>query len=88
MFQVNGKLTNKINIQNRAVQYGDGVFETLAVKENTIEFWREHYQRLKKGCKVLKIICPSESFLKKEINKFLKKIKKKKIRFKNNYFTW
>ena len=79
MFQINGKLTNKINIKDRAVQYGDGVFETIAVKENLIEFWKEHYQRLNKGCKVLKIKCPSELFLKKEINKFLKKIKKKKF---------
>ena len=79
MFQINGKLTNKISIEDRAVQYGDGVFETIAVKENLLEFWKEHYQRLSKGCKVLKIKCPSEVFLKKEISKFLKKIKKKKF---------
>ena len=36
MFQVNGKLTNKINIKDRAVQYGDGVFETIAVKKNSV----------------------------------------------------
>ena len=45
MFQINGKLTNKINIKDRAVQYGDGVFETIAVKENLLEFWKEHYHR-------------------------------------------
>ncbi|MBH71848.1 MAG: aminodeoxychorismate lyase [Pelagibacteraceae bacterium] len=79
MFQINGKLTSKINIKDRAVQYGDGVFETIAVKENLLEFWKDHYQRLKKGCKILKIKCPSELLLKKEINKFLKKEKKKKF---------
>ena len=79
MFQINGKLTNKISVEDRAVQYGDGVFETIAVKENLLEFWKEHYQRLSKGCKVLKIKCPPEVFLKKEISKFLKKIKKKKF---------
>ena len=79
MFQINGKLTNKISVEDRAVQYGDGVFETIAVKENLLEFWKEHYLRLNKGCKVLKIKCPSELFLKKEINKFVKKIKKKKF---------
>ena len=52
MFQINGKLTSKINIKDRAVQYGDGVFETIAVKENLLEFWKDHYQRLKKGCKI------------------------------------
>ena len=73
MFQINGKLTNKISVEDRAVQYGDGVFETIAVKEKLLEFWKEHYQRLNKGCKILKIKCPSEPFLKKEINKFIKK---------------
>jgi len=79
MFQVNGKLTNKINIKDRVVQYGDGVFETIAIKKKLPEFWREHYQRLNKGCKLLKIKCPSELFLKKETSIFLKKIKKKKF---------
>ena len=66
MFQINGKLTNKISVEDRAVQYGDGVFETIAVKRKILEFWKEHYQRLNKGCKILKIKCPSEIFLKKE----------------------
>ena len=73
MFQINGKLTNKISIEDRAVQYGDGVFETIAAKDRSLAFWKEHYQRLNKGCKILKIKCPSEPFLKKEINKFIKK---------------
>ena len=42
MFQINGKQTNKISIEDRAVQYGDGVFETIAVKEKLLEFWKEH----------------------------------------------
>ena len=79
MFQINGKLTNKINIEDRAVQYGDGIFETIAVKEKLLEFWKEHYQRLNKGCTILKIKCPSDFFLKKEINKFIKKTKKNKF---------
>ena len=79
MFQINGKQTNKISIEDRAVQYGDGVFETIAVKEKLLEFWKEHYQRLNNGCKILKIKCPSKTFLKKEINKFIKKTKKNKF---------
>ena len=79
MFQVNGKISKTIDVQDRSVQYGDGVFETIAVKEKSLEFWKEHYQRLNKGCKVLKIKCPPEVFLKKEINKFLRKTKKEKL---------
>ncbi len=73
MFQINGKISNSIDIRDRALHYGDGVFETIAVKDKLLEFWKEHYQRLNKGCKILKIKCPSEPFLKKEINKFIKK---------------
>ena len=73
MFQINGKLTNKISVEDRAVQYGDGVFETIAASYRKLHFWKEHYQRLNKGCKILKIKCPSEPFLKKEINKFIEK---------------
>ena len=40
MFQINGKQTNKISIEDTAVQYGDGVFETIAVKEKLLEFWK------------------------------------------------
>ena len=35
MFQINGKLTNKISVEDRAVQYGDGVFETIAAVSYT-----------------------------------------------------
>ncbi len=79
MFQVNGKLSNYIDIRDRALHYGDGVFETIAVKKSLMEFWKEHYQRLAKGCKTLKIKCPTENLLKKEINKFIKKNKKEKF---------
>tara|TARA_B100000315_G_C14457273_1_gene532018 strand:+ start:136 stop:951 length:816 start_codon:yes stop_codon:yes gene_type:complete len=79
MFQVNGKLSNSIDVRDRALHYGDGVFETIAVKKSIMEFWKEHYQRLVKGCKTIKIKCPAENFLKKEINKFIKKIKKEKF---------
>ena len=65
MFKINGKLTEKISIKDRAVQYGDGVFETIAVDNFVLKFWNEHYQRLNKGCRILKIKCPKESFLKK-----------------------
>ena len=58
MFQINGKLTNKINVEDRAVQYGDGIFETIAVKEKLLEFWKEHYQRLLDGCKLMMIDLP------------------------------
>lgn len=40
---------------NRAFKYGDGVFETIKIFEGEILNWDEHYARLQKGLKVLKI---------------------------------
>ena len=79
MFQVNGKITKIIDIQDRAVQYGDGVFETIVVKDRKIEFWKYHFQRLSKGCTSLKIKSPAENLLIKEINKLIKKTKARKF---------
>lgn len=40
---------------NRAMRYGDGVFETIMIKDGEPSFWDEHLNRLVKGLKWLKI---------------------------------
>ncbi len=52
---VNGKPESQISIYNRGFRYGDGLFETMAVKNKLPEMWDSHYQRLKLGCARLKI---------------------------------
>ena len=66
---VNGILTDQISITDRALNYGDGVFETVAVHNGALHYWHEHYQRLQKGCEVLGISAPSESALIADIKK-------------------
>ncbi len=66
---VNGELTLKISIQDRGFNYGDGLFETIAMLNRQPLFWVEHYQRLLKGCNVLGIHCPTEQKLKYDIEK-------------------
>ena len=46
MFQINGKLTNKISIEDRAVQYGDGVFEMARTFNHKFFLLQEHIDRL------------------------------------------
>lgn len=41
---------------SRNVNYGDGVFETLRIKNGKICFWDFHFERLQKGIKVLKLV--------------------------------
>jgi len=40
---------------NRAIQFGDGLFETCLVKDGKLLFWPQHFSRLEKGRKKLKI---------------------------------
>ena len=59
MYSINGAIfnTNKLNIsiQNRAFNYGDGVFETIKVKNKSILFAENHFDRLQLAVKTLSI---------------------------------
>ncbi len=55
MILINGEPDNRINVQDRGVQYGDGVFESIAFRNGTAEFLQAHLQRLMLGCERLKI---------------------------------
>jgi len=50
---VNGAPADKISATERALQYGDGLFETIAVRGGQIEFVDRHFQRLQSGCERL-----------------------------------
>ena len=50
---INGEISDQININDRGLQYGDGLFETIAMKNNKLLMWHEHLSRLSQGCKVL-----------------------------------
>ena len=56
---INGFLIDKgekvFNPGNRSYKYGDGIFETIKVVEGKIQFWNDHYDRLKRGIEVLKL---------------------------------
>jgi branched-chain amino acid aminotransferase len=40
---------------NRGLKYGDGIFETIGVKDGQIRFLDEHIERLLNGCQVLNL---------------------------------
>jgi len=60
MILINGRESASINPQDRGLAYGDGVFETLAMINNTAHNWLLHYKRLKDSCKRLYLPCPHE----------------------------
>ncbi len=58
MFLLNGEKSDSLSLQDRGLQYGDGLFETIAVRNQQLEFWQLHMQRLLDGCQRLRIPLP------------------------------
>lgn len=58
-FSLNGQLypqdTNVFGTQNRALRYGDGLFETMRMLDGKVMFFKYHMDRLFKGMQALKI---------------------------------
>ncbi|RLA06229.1 MAG: aminodeoxychorismate lyase [Gammaproteobacteria bacterium] len=52
---INGKIGTKISINDRSFLYGDGLFETILLKNNQPIFFQEHLDRLEKGMNILNI---------------------------------
>ena len=55
MVLINGKTNTKISILDRGLQYGDGVFETVAYRNGRAEFLEQHLTRLFTSCQLLAI---------------------------------
>lgn len=49
----------QVTLQNRALQYGDAVFETLRIQNNKIIFWEDHYFRLMASMRILRMEIPT-----------------------------
>lgn len=52
---LNGKLTSTADVYDRALQFGDGLFETIAVKNGQPALLQKHLARLSKGLATLNI---------------------------------
>ena len=56
--RINGKLGDRVSATDRGLQYGDGLFETIAVVGGGPCLWTRHLHRLQSGCRRLAIPCP------------------------------
>ena len=65
---INGEAKETISVFDRGLQYGDGLFETMAVRNGKIPLWDLHWNRLTLGCEQLSIIYPDRESLEKEID--------------------
>ncbi len=48
-----------LDSEDRAFQYGDGIFETIVVRERSSKLMKYHYHRLKEGAKALNFQLPA-----------------------------
>jgi len=68
MILINGEPKELIEVNDRALQYGDGLFETIAVKSGKAQFLKRHLQRLNAGCSKLLIPPPDLKLLEREVS--------------------
>ena len=78
---INGVRSEYLNVMDRAIHYGDGIFETiLCLPAETSDedessgsrklcYWHQHYQRLKDSAERLQLDCPEEQLLLADIRK-------------------
>ncbi len=78
MINYNGNLLIEseevVSFNNRGLQYGDALFETLRISNGKILFWEDHYFRLMASMRILRMEIPmsfSMEFLESEVLKTL-----------------
>lgn len=49
----------RVSANDRAFQYGDGLFETIRYQNGTVWFWPDHLSRLQRGMAALQLIPPA-----------------------------
>ena len=82
MVNFNGNIVSTqeylISINNRGLNYGDALFETIKVVSDKILFWEDHYFRLMASMRILRMEIPMNftmEFLENEIKKTINSFK-------------
>jgi len=68
---VNGRPIRVLDVEDRGLAYGDGLFETIAVRAGRPCLWPEHRERLRIGCDRLGLPRPPEALLRDEIRRLV-----------------
>jgi len=62
------KPADVVSIDDRAFQYGDGLFETIAIRSGEPRLWNYHLDRLTTGCERLRIAPPDLRSLRTQLD--------------------
>ncbi len=66
---VDGRQTHHLPVSDRGLQYGDGLFETIAWIDGGAPLLDGHLQRLERGCRRLALDAPERSVVESEIQR-------------------
>jgi 4-amino-4-deoxychorismate lyase len=64
----NGEPLSQVSIDDRAFQYGDGLFETVAIRDGRPRLWNYHLERLQLGCEKLRLPKPADKALRASLD--------------------
>lgn len=73
---VNGVATETVSVRDRGFQYGDGLFETVAVHRGVPLLWKQHLQRLRAGALRLGMTPPQAALLRAEADQLCRGIER------------
>ena len=73
---INGLYSHQIDQTDRGFQYGDGLFETIAIVNGQAVYLDQHLARLQKDCHRLKIPYPGTELLTLEVEQLAKNASK------------
>ncbi|NNF52785.1 MAG: aminodeoxychorismate lyase [Gammaproteobacteria bacterium] len=68
---VNGEIVTHVDVRDRGLQYGDGLFETMAAFDGAVCDFDAHMARLGHGCRVLHLPMPDRATVQNEIGVLL-----------------
>jgi 4-amino-4-deoxychorismate lyase len=64
---INGVASGALDLRDRGLAYGDGVFRTLRLHDGQALLWDRHYRKLAHDCAALKLPCPDSALLSREL---------------------
>ncbi len=89
MINFNGNLINNnegvVSFENRGLQYGDALFETLRISNRKILFWEDHYFRLMASMRIMRMEIPmnfSMEYLENEVLKTIQTPENSSVNFR------
>lgn len=68
--QINGKENGCLSAQDYGLVKGLGLFETMALLENELRFWNQHWDRLHDGARKLGLALPKKKILEQQLKDF------------------